>query len=341
MFEHGDHWDEMNNSKFVIFLGGHNSAHPLIKNTDFGYKQFLQNSGFTFTRNIDEADAAVFIELDSSQLSKARNDLPTILIRNEPCVVWPDNYKKKYLRRVNKVIDVGQPTPDGGFLPWPQDWTQVKSNSESLTSRLNKFALINGNKLGFIPGELYSLRRKCVNAFDEIDLFGTNWKIPLRRKLYLFAAEFYLTIKNGFLPRISSSVLWFSEPKNYFGAPESKFEILNNYRYSLVIENSMNYMSEKLFDALLARSIPVYVGPNIEKFGIPKDLVFQAEPNLQSIKAAMDSAKHTDQSAWEKNLNAWLNDPNTRETWTAEKVYKRIMNEIILFLNSQTDAKKL
>jgi len=331
----------MTNSQYRIFLGGHNSKHPLIKNTNFGYKLFLTQAGFTFCQNIEQAQAAVFIELDAKELAKAKKNLPTILIRNEPIVVWPDNYKKKYLKRLNKIIDVGQPTPDGDFLPWPQDWSQVNSKFKSPTTRLNKFALINGNKLGFIPGELYSLRRKCVNAFNEIDLFGANWKMPLGRKLYLFAAELYIAIKNGFLPRISSSVLWFSEPKNYFGAPESKFEILNNYRYSLVIENSMHYMSEKLFDALLARSIPVYVGPNVEKFGIPKNLVFQAEPNLNSIKAAMESAKHADQSTWERDLNTWLNDPNTLDTWTAEKVYNRIMNEITLFLNSQSDTKKL
>jgi glycosyl transferase family 10 (putative fucosyltransferase) len=50
---------------------------------------------------------------------------------------------------------------------------------------------------------------------------------------------------------------------------EKKYEGLAPYRFSVVIENSMepNYFTEKLIDAILCDCVPIYLGcPNIERF---------------------------------------------------------------------------
>ena len=323
---------------FKIFLGGHNSQNPLIKNTEIGYKFFLANAGFSFCDDLTKADAVILIELDRRILSAVPAHLPVILIRNEPEVVWPDNYKKHLVKRVNKSIDVGQVDNQGNFTPWPQDWNQANLETINQEARLDRFVLINGNRLSFIRGELYSLRRTSVRKIEELDLFGKSWDITFSKKIYFFLAEFYIAVTNGFFPHVSNARSWFSRPRNYFGAPENKFDVLSKYKYSLVIENSMGYMSEKLFDALLARTVPIYVGPKVELFGIPKGLVIQVDPKLKSIKKAIATAKEIDYDKWKNDLENWLAMPEAKDRWIAGNVFPRIVNEIkdyLIFIRSQ------
>lgn len=61
--------------------------------------------------------------------------------------------------------------------------------------------------------------------------------------------------------------------KVYMGKAVDKEEVLSNYKFCLCFENAIfpGYVTEKIFDAMLAGSIPIYCGAlDIEKF-IPKD----------------------------------------------------------------------
>jgi hypothetical protein len=53
----------------------------------------------------------------------------------------------------------------------------------------------------------------------------------------------------------------------------SKLEVINDYKFTIAFENSINkdYVTEKLFDAFWAGSVPVYLGaPNVDEF-LPGD----------------------------------------------------------------------
>jgi hypothetical protein len=320
-------------SEIKLFIGGHNADVPLIKNTDVSYKKYLFKAGFTFCTDINKADAAVFIEMDGTELAKLKHEIPIILIRNEPIVVWPTNYESKLTQRVHKTIDVGQYSiQEGTFTPWPQDWTQILPEENPISSRIEKVALINGNKIGFIPGELYSLRRRCIFKVNTLDLYGAGWDLTLSRKFLIMAAEIVISLRNRFIPNIRSARFWFSRPSNFCGTPDSKYSVLRKYKYALVIENSKNYMSEKLFDALFARNIPIYVGPNVELFGIPTELVVQVNPDFASVTSGLDFAQKIDYEKWASDVEIWLADPATKQVWNSENVYKRIVQDIIQFL---------
>jgi hypothetical protein len=53
-----------------------------------------------------------------------------------------------------------------------------------------------------------------------------------------------------------------------------------------VIENSADYLSEKLIDAVISGTIPIYVGPNLNTFGLPAELAYQVNGDLSSIREA-------------------------------------------------------
>ena len=46
---------------------------------------------------------------------------------------------------------------------------------------------------------------------------------------------------------------------------ENKFEVFNNYTYSICVENSVadGYITEKLFDGYYSETIPIYFGGNL------------------------------------------------------------------------------
>jgi hypothetical protein len=62
----------------------------------------------------------------------------------------------------------------------------------------------------------------------------------------------------------------------YRGPVNDKLSLLARYRFALVVENSgfPGYISEKLFDPLYARCIPVYVGaPDVAQYVPPSAFV--------------------------------------------------------------------
>jgi hypothetical protein len=74
------------------------------------------------------------------------------------------------------------------------------------------------------------------------------------------------------------------------GPAEDKLKALSHYKVSLVIENSAEFVSEKLSESIRAGTVPFYIGPPVEIFGTPKELVATAEPNIIGIQAALVEA---------------------------------------------------
>jgi hypothetical protein len=80
----------------------------------------------------------------------------------------------------------------------------------------------------------------------------------------------------------------------YRGYASSKYQTISQYRYNLVIENSVEdwYISEKIFDALLCGCMPIYHGSE-KIFDLIPGEWFHFLPDLspKSIKLAANLAK--------------------------------------------------
>ncbi|MBU0579790.1 MAG: hypothetical protein KKA19_01320, partial [Candidatus Margulisbacteria bacterium] len=108
---------------------------------------------------------------------------------------------------------------------------------------------------------LYKERLRALEYFSTIDgfeFFGRGWKQNLNSKLC----------------------------KAYRGTLNNKQTILKKYKFSLCFENAVfpGYITEKIFDAMFAGSIPVYLGaPDINKY-IPANAFI----NLKDFKGHDD-----------------------------------------------------
>ena len=95
---------------------------------------------------------------------------------------------------------------------------------------------VSGNKKSDHPDELYSERERLITYFEtnypsQFDLYGTGWD-----------------------QRVHSS---------YKGTIKDKFELYHHYKFAICLENIKNvrgYITEKIFDCLVAGIVPIYQG---------------------------------------------------------------------------------
>jgi hypothetical protein len=250
-----------------------------------------------------------------------------MILLMEPAVVLPINSSRKIRESFGTIIEVGRPEEiNRSVLNWPQYWRNLSSEENGRNSE--DIVVVAGNKLSFIPGELYSLRRMAAAEIKEIALFGTAWDMKFGIKLKKLVVEALVAIRAGYLPKPKSFRYWFTNTERWRGTSVNKHETLEKYRYSLVIENSAEFLSEKLFDSFFAGCIPVYVGPSLEDFGIPSSLVVTASPDIASIKSGIAQAQSLDYSQWIIELELWLKNENTQLKWSTENFFLNIANRI-------------
>jgi hypothetical protein len=138
--------------------------------------------------------------------------------------------------------------------------------------------IINGNKVPRIDtGELYSERLRAIAYFEargEIDLYGVGWDGPpfrigetrVPRRLRRLG---YLIEKRWDRMRPDRDPLLAAARRAWRGAVASKSETLSGYTFAICFENQVmqGWVTEKIFDCLVAGAIPVYLGaPDIEQW---------------------------------------------------------------------------
>ena len=114
----------------------------------------------------------------------------------------------------------------------------------------------------------------------------------------------------------------------------NKYDTLSKYKISITIENCNDYISEKIFDSFLAGTIPVYVGPDLNQFGIPHNLYFHADPSIKSIERAVQVAKNHDYSEWKSSLDTWLDNENTKKKWDSSYFVLNIKKVVDAFITN-------
>lgn len=134
-----------------------------------------------------------------------------------------------------------------------------------------------------IGRERYRARLRVIQAFaarDDFDLYGEGWE----QRHPAVEEPVYATVQ-----------------RVYRGTVDDKLALLARYRFALVIENTRfpGYVSEKLFDCLYARCIPVYAGaPDVAQYVPPAAFVdagqFRTYGALEQFLRSMseDDAHH-------------------------------------------------
>jgi hypothetical protein len=321
-------------AKKLIFLTGVNSNLNGHEPAFDSFGQLLLDRGLLSLSVDSTAEQLVCIDYSPSVAKEIKklglSPENCILVHMEPSVVLPANYAMSRQRQFGKVITVGGlSSHDSRSVHWPLLWPSA-FDLEKLhaTERDERVVVINGNKMSFINGELYSLRRIAIKNLDNLDLYGTQWDSKVVSRLIIAMKSFAQAVLSLKLPRPSGLNLWFQDYPKSKGQVEDKLQTMAHYKYALVIENSAEYMSEKLMESLFAGCVPIYVGPDPEKYGIPKELVIRAQPSLRSIQEALLQAQGWNMNAFHAKLGAFLSSSEVRDLWDHTSVYERLLEKI-------------
>jgi len=254
------------------------------------------------------------------------------LVLWEPEVVEKERYQADVLENYGVIFapsTVWSQKVNGTNFKWPQDKVQPIESFDKWIIREKKIAIIQGNKFSARKGELYSLRRKVIKDLEsEIQLFGTNWN----RGFGFDWLHWSMSALNSSIRELSLNSLIGIGGKyqNYCGTVANKREVFAFYRISLVIENSADFVSEKLFDSISSGNLVIYVGPNLSNFGLDLPNLVLAKSNKKDIRRKFEEIiklSDKDQYSVAKSQNFELR--KQAESWENTKVLRDLARNIL------------
>jgi hypothetical protein len=122
--------------------------------------------------------------------------------------------------------------------------------------------------------------------------------------------------------------------KNYLGAVDNKSEIMRTYQISIVIENSADFISEKLFDSVRSGCVTIYIGPDLVKYGIPKEAALQVSPDYKELRILMKKlSKMSDEELLKIAKIQRTSLSMVAPDWENNIVFRDLAKSILLDLN--------
>ena len=218
----------------------------------------------------------------------------SVLIVLEPRVTAPVMYTNGALRRYGLryaasplwSVELG-----AQCFPWPQHLgSPVRAPGPSDYAA----TMINGDKRSAVAGSLYGLRRdvirKCDAAGIRLAVFGPGWGASTRERIRLGTKAVARAIKGLAIPHAREAFGDLSQrPSSWLGPVADKGAAFAAAPVSLVIENSADYVSEKLVDAIRGGVVPIYVGPSLREFGYPDEVAVTTGASSDSVVHALTS----------------------------------------------------
>jgi len=261
----------------------------------------------------------IHIEMDYDNSNNILLGDFNILILAEPKTVIPSQYRKSILNKFNLVIPISEIRANkigcGDWAPLPYDF-KLKGFNEIL--RLEKVVMINSAKFSANKSSLYGLRRKVSKRLNILNigykLVGDNWHMPKRKELQERIWAVRKEISAGNFPDFKEafSNIFYRYPE-YIGRVDDKFLELSKYKYALIIENEADYLSEKLFDAISAGCVPIYIGYNLSSFEKLSRCVIEIEPNVDEIINFFEGDKdalYKEKKDYIDNFENYINEIN-------------------------------
>lgn len=217
----------------------------------------------------------------------------SVLVLLEPRVTAPQMYTKSVVGRYGlrfAASPLWAAEIDASPFLWPQ--TFVLGPRQESRHQFDA-TMINAEKRSAVEGSLYGLRRAVIKEMDErgmdLAIFGPGWDSAPSARLRQGAKATARAIAAGLHPQVGEAfgdlAIW---PRRWQGQIQNKAAAFSKAPVSVIIENSADYVSEKLVDAVSAGVVPMYVGPRLDLFGLPTDLVIECPSEPQKFVSAIE-----------------------------------------------------
>ena len=200
------------------------------------------------------------------------SDTPAYLVLHECEVIKPNNWFRENHLHWKRIFTWHDDFIDNKkYIKLNMPPRKIGSEIKLPSIPPNFSCMIATKKFSGHPKEAYSERLRCIEWYEQhsplnFDLFGLGWEKFQFKSQNRFSAK--LNKLNFPLNVIGKRY------KVYKGSLETKQQIFGKYKFHFAFENAAGingYILEKIFDAFLLGSVPIYYGAgNIEKH-VPKD----------------------------------------------------------------------
>lgn len=278
------------------------------------------------------------------------------LIALEPKSVYPSQYTKRTLALYDYCYFPGnlhRQESGSEILGWPYLFNENPANpkpaelplSDYLTRvfleqifdidcwnrRENVLTMVAANKVSPTNENLYGLRREIVSSLgpEVLKLYGPLWNDSLTVQAKHRLGVLAFSLRSHYIPDFRS--IFGELGKRYpsaLGAVKDKHSILRNSKFSLVIENSSENITEKLFDSLINGSIPIYIGPNLQNSGVPEGVAIQGLKDAQSISNYLRRISDVEVNQHLAAISDFLKSTAFLDVWENRAVFERIAQKI-------------
>ena len=313
-----------------------------------------------YVSNLSEADILISINhsnsLYKSFMKSGKTKKHCVLIRIEPYSVFPAQYSKRITDKYGLIISVGYKESDEGryfyvgypysLLPNPNaQLTKGTSARQIIESKgfeelftlnhwLNRkilISLIASNKVSAVSKNNYKLRRDLAYLLPihTLNLYGGLWDANFLKKLDHRLRVAIHAIRNRTFPDLFSIYgSFFRKYKTFIGKIEDKQSFVKDSKFSLIVENSNDRVTEKLFDALINGSIPIYYGPKLETMGIPGHKIsLDGDNRIKCIEEKIANISDKEVTSILIEIKRFLISRSFLDYWTEESVYQKIIEK--------------
>ena len=346
-----------------MYIGGHYVNHSDLPFDVLGLVKNLENLGFSRTTC---PEGAILINFEHDPLAYRKfiagggDCNNAYLVRIETDSVLPRQYRSKISKLYKEIFTMGSVEEDfghGKYLHHPfeymphQQSTKLPNQNHSLSEVLNEIrdkgfdeyeqwqsrpleiTAITSNKAGHSnkANFLFRMRylRECKDS--EFHLFGPNWDgfslnllVSRLRGLVWSIRSFQLRVSNTFL----RGIFW-KYPRNC-GRIHDKYELLKKSRFTLVFENSDNFLTEKIPEAMVFGAIPIYFGTRIQDFSLPEGsfISFSKDTSPISVTEYVRGLTPENIQSLRQKAFDFVTSENFIQYWTSDGVYREIAHEI-------------
>jgi len=351
-----------------IFLTG--SAKDILGSSDFPgvAPELIKNLkllGHSFT-DFDSSEAMISLNHPvfsfAQKLKKKEKEYPKFLIRIEPDSVFPAQFSKRVTSKYVKTFtlgyfsnDIAQPrnyptayrinrNPLIPSLQDPSISTFVQLNEKNgvfekvnWLGRSGNLVFIASNKTSPSGNRNYFMRRKLVkeNLSGEIDVYGIGWRGDRSNLLLTVIKQILFTVRSGYTPRLYWMLTGvFSHFPTTNGFVDDKHELLQGYKFNVIIENSSMIHTEKIFDAFVNGTIPIYCGPELDSFGIPNNAYIRFDGSIKGLRESLEGLEASDFERIRNESTRFIRSAEFQKQFSAESVYSQIATSISHYLSN-------
>lgn len=308
-----------------------------------GLMSALQKAGVELWNSDSKSNPTHYLSVDFthsgfSQWGKSVAKRNRWLICVEPETVNPLQYSDKVQKNFARVFVSSKLSPRAQQCSIWQNGHLSKTGHgfvQATAVKEKKITIINQNKFSFTSRSLYSLRTRFIKFSLakglEIAVAGKDW---LRGNLWTCMKQLHalvIAIRAGAQPNLGKACVAFTRyPKNtFFGSVPDAIDFLRRYKVTVVIENEATYVSEKVFQALLAGTKCVYVGPPwVTPNDFPDGFLFPADPCVEDIYKSSLAALSCDIPLESETIMSWLDRSSFSADWQVSERVALMASEI-------------